>query len=288
MGSYINCCLILNDKKILIGGAFSSYHGVPVYNLARLNSDGTLDNSFNTSIEENSEIISIAQQNDGKILILERQIMNSIFSECKITRLNYNGTIDSSFRYESDAKFYYYFALQLDGKILIKETFFNFSDDSVNNVKNGSYIKRLNANGTQDNSFKIIRLGEYENVSTISIQQDGKILIGGKFSFYQDSVNYCIARFNINGGLDSSYILVKAKDDEVLTIALQPDKKILIGGNFTNFNQTERKYIIRLNSNGSIDNNFNSNVLFSPVNSINLQSANKILIVLEYPLCGLN
>ncbi len=55
------------DGKILIGGFFSTVLGVTRNNIARLNTDGTLDTDFNPNA--NGYVLAIAVQADGKILV---------------------------------------------------------------------------------------------------------------------------------------------------------------------------------------------------------------------------
>ena len=55
------------DGKILIGGVFSTVLGVTRNNIARLNTDGTLDTAFNPNA--NDRVHAIAVQADGKILV---------------------------------------------------------------------------------------------------------------------------------------------------------------------------------------------------------------------------
>src|SRR5438093_1558746 len=62
----VNVVVVQPDGKILIGGEFSSVLGVTRNNIARLNTDGTLDTAFNPNAE--SFVVSIAVQADGKIL----------------------------------------------------------------------------------------------------------------------------------------------------------------------------------------------------------------------------
>src|ERR1700680_2299652 len=54
------------DGKILIGGQFSNVLGVPRNNIARLNTDGTLDTAFDPNAD--NYVYAIAVQADGKIL----------------------------------------------------------------------------------------------------------------------------------------------------------------------------------------------------------------------------
>ncbi len=58
-----------SDGKILIGGYFTSYDGLPINRVARLNSDGTIDSTFNAGSGANDFVYDIAFQADGKILL---------------------------------------------------------------------------------------------------------------------------------------------------------------------------------------------------------------------------
>src|SRR5690606_28104299 len=59
---------IQTDGKILIGGNFTTYNGTFMNRITRLNTDGSLDTSFNSGYP-NSTVSTIAIQNDGKIII---------------------------------------------------------------------------------------------------------------------------------------------------------------------------------------------------------------------------
>jgi hypothetical protein len=58
-----------SDGKVLIGGEFTSYDGNPCRNFARINTDGSFDNTFNIGSGTNSTVNTIAVKSDGKILI---------------------------------------------------------------------------------------------------------------------------------------------------------------------------------------------------------------------------
>ncbi|MFI5224848.1 MAG: delta-60 repeat domain-containing protein [Nitrospirales bacterium] len=60
---------IQGDEKIIIGGYFTSYNGTERNHIARLNADGTLDNTFNTGTGANEHVSTTAIQSDGKIII---------------------------------------------------------------------------------------------------------------------------------------------------------------------------------------------------------------------------
>jgi uncharacterized delta-60 repeat protein len=173
-------------------------------------------------------------------------------SSSKMIRLNDTGGIDL---YESPGFFeitVFDIKMQNDGKILVGGDFINYNGTGAN------YIIRLNSNGSVDSSF-VYGSGFNNVVSTIAIQSDGKILIGGYFTDYNGTGANRIIRLNSDGSVDSSFVYGSGFDSpkiSVRTIAIQSDGKILAGGDFTNYNGTGANYIIRLNSDGSVDSSF--------------------------------
>src|SRR5436853_45974 len=65
--SFLWTTAIQNDGKILIGGNFTSYSGIGLNHIARLNVDGTPDSSFHTGSGTDISVRSIVLQNDGRI-----------------------------------------------------------------------------------------------------------------------------------------------------------------------------------------------------------------------------
>ncbi|MFN6039439.1 MAG: delta-60 repeat domain-containing protein, partial [Bacteroidota bacterium] len=88
------------------------------------------------------------------------------------------------------------------------------------------------------------------DVNTISIQSDGKLIVGG--SFMTCSYNY-LCRLNTDGTFDNTFNTGTGFDGSVSTTAIQSDGKILVSGFFNNYNGNSRKYILRLNTDGSLD-----------------------------------
>lgn len=163
-------------------------------------------------------------------------------------------------------------ALQSDGKILTGGAFTTFNGTGV------SRIARLNADGTLDASFNQ-GTGFDNNVRTIVIQNDGKILTGGIFLNYNGTARNRIVRLNADGSLDTSFDPGTGFNGEVISIALQSDGKILVVGNFTNYNGITSNRIARLNLNGTLDASFNTGSGFNDeAESLALQSDGKILV----------
>src|SRR6185503_18710842 len=170
------------DGKIVIGGQFTAVNGTSRNYIARLNADGTLDNSFNSGSGPDNAIVSLALQPDGKLLI------GGFFSSVngiprnRIARLNTNGSLDTSFDAGSVAAgtSVRSIALQSDGKVLIGGEF-------------AKAIARLNVDGSLDTSFNP-GTGANNQVRSIAVQSDGKVLIGGHFTFINGAARNYIAR----------------------------------------------------------------------------------------------
>ena len=111
------------------------------------------------------------------------------------------------------------------------------------------------------------------------MQPDGKVLVAGSFSVVNGTNRQGIARLNANGSLDSSFNPGTGVNGTVYSVALQPDGKVLIGGEFTSVNGTNRSRFARLNVNGSLDSSFNPGTgPVKVIRSIALQSDGKVLI----------
>lgn len=273
----IDALALLPDGKILIGGAFNSYNGTSVKGVARLNSDGTLDKTFKPDKEIDGLVFTMLLQPNGKILV--GGYFNSFNGKMRfggITRLNADGSFDKSFNPGEGALFssVYAIALQPDGKILIGGNF-RFFNGVIRD-----HIVRLHADGSVDNSFDSNR-GVDEKINTIALQADGKILIGGDFTKHFNTGRNKIARLNADGSLDKTFETSVGANYTVRTITLQPDGKILVGGNFTKYNGINRNQIARLNADGTLTNDtFNRGTgANGDVRTLVLQPDGKILVL---------
>ena len=240
-GAYTNSTVfslaLQPDRKILVGGFFTTLGGQSRSYLGRLNADGTVDSSFNPGA--NNTVLSLALQADGKILVggafgtLGGQSRNSI------GRLNADGTLDSTFNPGAGGGIYGVcsLAVQADGKILVGGDFTALGGQSRN------YIGRLNADGTADASFNP---GANNGVSSLALQTDGKILVVGGFTTLGGQSRNCIGRLNADGTVDPSF--APGANYGVGSLAVQPDGKILVAGSFTTLAGQARQCLGRLNN----------------------------------------
>jgi uncharacterized delta-60 repeat protein len=249
-GSVQTIC-IQSDGKILVGGYFQEVNGIfnSPSHLARLNSDGTRDNTFGVNIGFlNSTVYAIAVQLNGLIVIGGQFTRvhdgGSTQSRIGIAWLNSSGEQQSAPYLASRSQAVsqvYAISAQSDGKIL------------VGGILGTKRLARLNADGTEDTAF-FTNLGTGFNnyVNAIAIQVDGKILVGGDFTTYNGNTRNYLVRLNANGTEDTGFTVGTGFNNIVRAIAVQSDGKILVGGQFTQYNGTSQNYIARLTSSGLI------------------------------------
>lgn len=100
-------------------------------------------------------------------------------------------------------------------------------------------------------------LGQDATVLAVARQADGKVLIGGRFSQVNSVPRQNIARLNADGSTDAGFNPGLGTDAPVHALAVQPDGKVVIGGEFTQVNGVARRLVARLNPDGSLDTAFN-------------------------------
>lgn len=279
------------DGKYVIGGGFTTYYNnssaYTSNRLIRLNTDGTVDDTFNISFNEdcygggfNDTVYTLEIQSDGKILVggaftnFDRNGGCGTYN--RIIRLNSDGSRDTTFNtgdgFNNDV---YDIHVQPNGKILVGGDFYEYNGTVAYK------IVRLNSNGSLDSSFLIgddnVLFNNYVNV--IELQSDGKILVGGYFTTYGNVSQNYITRLNTNGTLDTTFQIGNGFNDEVMTLALQSDGKIIVGGYFDSFDNNDlfSGKIVRLDSNGTLDTLFGHG-LNNQVHSLAIQSDGKILV----------
>ena len=121
--------------------------------------------------------------------------------------------------------------------------------------------------------------------TTVTIQTDGRILLGGIFTDAITSSLISIQRLNVDGSADAS-LSDPGINDEIKTIAVQPDGKILIGGTFDMIGTAAHHYLARLNANGSLDASFVDPQLDNTVWAIAVQPDGKVLVAGDFLNAG--
>jgi uncharacterized delta-60 repeat protein len=187
----------------------------------------------------------------------------------RFARLNVNGSLDMTwwntikgFNQPGANDKVNIVTLDNQGRVLVGGRFKTFFGKSI------LYLVRLNADGTLDETFnngKGSTFGPNDEVTAISVTPAGKVLIAGQFTSYSDGnqtlTRNQMVRLNADMTIDTTFDggpgTQSTTGSPIATIVEQPDGKILIGGEFQQFQSTPVGRITRLNSDGTLDTTFN-------------------------------
>lgn len=271
------------DGKIVAVGARSDSPVTPRAAVIRTNSDGSLDTSFGIS---GTTVITIGLFNDiafatkvmtdGRIIVAGTVEQDSLFSRMFVARLESDGDLDPTFSpgtmipgvLSTTVGSYsggHDVVIQPDGKIVVAGV--------SNNPGTGNdfAVLRLNVDGTLDTTFGssgIVTTGITSGDDTAyaaQMQQDGKILVGGRSNDGTLNNVVALARYNSDGSLDAGFgvsgIVTTpiGSASQALGVTIQPDGKIVLGGTSLadpNIGGLNHMLAQRYNSDGSLDTSF--------------------------------
>jgi len=264
------------DGKIIYGGFYVNYQGIPKNNICRVNTDGSLDLTFNNLMSASGEVFDVITIANDSLLIGGSFGFYNGYSRGGIARLDKDGELDLNFDTGTgvDGGIVYTIAQQTDGKVLIGGLY-----NSFNGIANEGVV-RLNSDGSYDNTFAVSYGLNNQSVRTIAIQNDGKIIVGGTFTEYNgQSMPNMIVRLNTDGTLDPTFLSGLGFNGPVYSVKIQADEKIIVGGHFTSYNGSTINRLARLNTDGTLDPTFNTGT--GPANAIidlEIQADGKIVI----------
>ncbi len=277
------------DGKIVVAGAFSEVNGEPRLGVARLNANGTLDDSFVPSgyNPANSSSPSASKQpvncvaiqpGDGKIIL--GGIFNPVGAVPQVpstqvlVRLNGDGSVDASFNAgRTHQETCLSLTLLQDGRPLAAAT---------------RRLIRYQTDGSLDTAFNdkfpVIQSGR--RIQTFGVQKDGQVVFGGTFqSIFESARKYSgLARVAPDGVLDPSFGPDELQWESFPSqLARRQDGKIVAGGFFEKVNNISRAKIAVLNSDGSLaDQSYPHDFFFA---QFLLQPDDKLLLF-GYPYQG--
>ena len=253
---FINGMAQQPDGKLIATGEFHSVGAATANNVARLETNGSLDPSFSgtgagaSAWQINTALVRLS---DGKIFL------GGYFSDFggqvrhNMAWANPDGSVDNSFAGLGGATEYqpniWTVATQADGKVVMTGVFTSHDGVPHNNVL------RLNPDGTVDSSFDV---QTDRSTRALLIQPDGKILIAGFFGEVNGVPMPRIARLNSDGTLDPSFNPGSGPDKYYIRALVQDSAgNIYVGGEFSAFNGIPRVGIVKLTPTGAVDPAFN-------------------------------
>jgi uncharacterized delta-60 repeat protein len=266
--------------SIYVGGSFTSYNSTPeIRKIARLNSDGSIDTTFNADSRATSGFdswvysIALARDDSGDVYAGGNfTTYNQVSDVNRITRLNADGSIDAGFNIGSGS------TAGFNGPVATIVPAIDGSGDvyvggqftSYNGTPDVRNITRLNPDGSIDAGFNTGSGGTagFNNiVLVIALADDGSgdVYVGGAFTSYNGTTNINrITRLNPDGSVDATFNTGSGASAgfsaQVARIVPAADGSgdIYVGGSFNSYNSTPDVWAMtRLNSDGSIDSAFN-------------------------------
>lgn len=245
---FVRSVVELSNGKLVIVGHFESVNGVARNKIARLNADGSLDESFDPGSGFSNNVFVVRLLSDGSVIVGGSFDNYNGSNIGRLVKLDSSGVLDATFT--SNAALFgnvYDIKVESSGKIY-----------AVGDFANG--IVRLNSDGTADTAFDV-GSGFNNRANSLGLDSNGKVLVGGWFNEYKGSAcNRGIVRLETNGDLDAGFTTEGSgfnyTEGVVQCLAVQADNKVLVGGWFNQYNGSRRGHIIRLNTDGTEDASF--------------------------------
>lgn len=216
----VTLVLAVTGKRWLVVGGFTDVDGYQRNGLARLETDGALDTSFDPAQSADGPIVTAVEQHDGKVLVGGSFLNFATQPRFSVARIMANGALDNTFVPQIKGPCSVQeLLLQSDGKVLVAGS--GLSTAAVTNTG----LLRLNTDGSVDLGF--VPPSGITNAQVISLQADGKVLVTGPFGL--------IMRLNPDGSADPGFAAQLPTNQGlamagVSSIAPFPDGRILLGG----------------------------------------------------------
>lgn len=265
------------DGKILIGGSFNAIGGQPRNRLARLNTDGTLDTTFDVGVGFETPLISALTVDDldiypdGRIIVVGSFKTFQGQSRNGIVRLTSTGGLDFSFDpgtgFTSSPAGTAPQAVRIveSGKILVGHArLTNYNGTPVKGLikllSTGAVDPTFGGGDRLDGTSPDTTNGT-GLINAIEVTPDGKYIVGGKFLTYNGVLTRRIVRLNQNGSIDLSFgdgFGVNDIQDTVTKIQMQGNKILVSGLNLNFYKNTAVKAFVRINYDGTLDTTFNN------------------------------
>jgi len=252
------------DGKIYISGGYYTYSGNYTTQLTRLNNDLTFDNTFqvslNSSVSWTSGRVCFGLLPSGNIVLGGDFVGSSEFTKRFCGLMPSGGTNPSYFTgfnpstAGANAEVLDILPLS-DGKAIVAGKFSSFAGSSTN------HIFRAGVNGGKDATFNVglgitsSFLSSY--ITKVEPTTNGKLLVIGTFTSWNNLPYNGIVRLQASGALDSSFVIGTGANGSVTAIHELVNGKVLVGGNFTSFNGVACNNLCLLNADGSVDLSFN-------------------------------
>ncbi len=227
------------DGRIVIGGGMGVTQPQQ-YGVCQLNQNGSPDPSFTTGPGFNGPVQHVRILSNGKVAAAGSFSAYAGTQRAGVAVLNASGSIDAGFDPGAGAS----------GPIVLLEKAPNggvYIGGNFTTYQNASApdLIRISADGQVDEGFNI-GAGPDGAPRALSTQSDGRIILGGDFSWFSGTYVGRPCRLEDSGAIDDGFGAGGGANFAIFDLAMQPDGKILIAGAFTTFNGQPVHSVARL------------------------------------------
>lgn len=260
------------DGKLIMGGSFQTFDGVPRMRIVRMLPDGALDPSFDPGTGADGTVLACAIQSDGRILIAGEFTRYNGAEANHIARLLPDGQLDPSFQIGSGFdQVVKGLVLQSDGRILACGSF-----STYNGASHESVI-RLEADGTRDATFDAGNMNG--SVEAVASGPDDTIYITGGVTVVEGITSRNVFRLFADGAVDTDFNTGLGSDAAPTGLLLMPNGKLMVLGWFERFGSYARTSTVLLNTDGTVDPTFgDATGINGRVNAVAIQPDQRVLV----------
>ena len=238
----VNALAFLKDGKLLIGGTFQSVGGLGRTNLARLNRDGSVDDSFNPSVGPDGSVYALLLQTDGRVVVGGAFSRVGNQDRLGLARLQLDGSLDPGFNPAQRVRIVYALAQNRSGDILIGggPPLLGFGTVFQSVRQDGS----LNFAGGPTSA---------KSIYAMALMPDDSLIVGGGFSNIGGVPRSGIARLSTNGLVQTDLWSSVTASGPVRALLRLSCGAVMIGGTFDSINGVQQIGLARLLPDGRLD-----------------------------------
>ena len=236
------------DGRLLIAGLFTNVNGLARPRFARLNPDGTIDESFSPRL--NLDPRGIYPLPDGRIFVSGAFTNVNGTPRFNLANLNADGSLDTGFEPPLPSR-----PIDTltglpspDGSVWVSGTFTNLGGLPRNR------FARLLANGSVDAACPS-PFTPGNSLTVAAVQPDGRVFVAGNFHAVAGVPMEGVVRLNTDGSVDTTFRSGLAPTNHMVRAVLQTDGRLVaaVTAQAPESIFVGPQRLVRLNVDGSID-----------------------------------
>jgi len=253
--------VVLPNGSYLIAGNFTSYAGNTCGRIARVLPEGSYDPTFLSGTGFNDQVLQMQIQSDGKIIVVGGFTQYNGTNVNRIVRLLSDGTLDETFQpIATNSISASMLEILPDDRVLLSGNF------SIPGVPGAVRLARFMPNGALDQVLATVSNTNGLVTSVLTLPDD-RVMIGGTFTAVQGQTRNGIALLSSNGMLDTSFDpgagFFSTTSTPIQRLILGPSGGIYVVGSYTQYNNIDVNYLVRLETSGAIDPTWNTSTVYT-------------------------